>query len=537
MLNLPRFRNTVLLAVTIAVALQLVIFFSINNLIASALLLCGAFLGFYYAVNRRLLDEYPLSTLAIIGYTTYHFAIPPFGKLANFQGILTYLNHPILVWVYGLIGLFALVGAHFVYRTLSFYSIIRWSITKGFYCPLHFFEMPDQFQFWIMGIIGMIATLGIAWLLPARNESAVRSAARVLSPLVYMPYFVAYPALVDPRYRLRRRRVRLGLIAYTILFLAVSAMTNSRLFVVVGFASLVFVYGYRVLTGTISPPRLTVRSFIIMMIGVVLIAGPATNLAASMLIARKFRGTVSSPELAKETWRIYRSGTAVKAYEAWNNRALYTSAYKENYYNNILFNRLGNIRFTDLSIDAAQAVMTFGEASYFRRIEFDKIMAILPAPVIRILHLEIDKKKADAGSSEDFLYLLATGAPVGGFKTGEPMVILYMTFGMTWPIYFGLISTFMFTFFDASTDVGSMWAGDDRRFDCVVFNPIVAGTLIGYAFYPAMAQDVPSYVYLCTRGWVEMGLFYAVVFVLTKFMSSSIFGWVGRAEHTSQHTA
>lgn len=302
-----------------------------------------------------------------------------------------------------------------------------------------------------------------------------------------------------------------------------------------GFGSLILLYGYRVFTGTISPPKLRVGSLLTVLVCVWLISGPITNLAASMLIARKFRRTDSSVRLAKETWSIYRSGRAIRVYEEAG-RVLRLSSYNERYYNNIFLNRIGNVRFTDLSIDAAHSVMTLGESSYFRRDQFEKVVALLPDPVIRMLQLDIDKKEVLSGSSEDVLYSMATGFPVGGFKTGSGLVIIRMTFGLMWPIYLGLMSVAIFTVFDALTYIASIWTPSGMS-HYVIMNPLVAGTLAGIVLYPAAAQDVPSYVGACTRGVIEMGMVYAGAFVVSKFVSSLMLGWTWRASNARQDVA
>ncbi|HEX5236817.1 MAG TPA: hypothetical protein VFW25_15970 [Silvibacterium sp.] len=527
-LKISYVRNAALLATSAATLIQLAIFFSVDNLIASALVLCGALTGFYYAVNRQLLDEYPISTYSIIGYTIYNFVVPPLGKLADFQGILQGLNHPILVWVYGVMGLFALVLAHCVYRGFLPYQTIRFSVTNIFYRPLHFFDMPNEIQFWIMGIVGIAATLATFRHPSAGGSSILSSVARGFVPLIYTPYLAAFPNLVDPRYRVKRGPIRLRLIAYSAVLIAASAAVNSRSFMLTGFASLICVYGYRVITGTISPPKLTAKFFIVIAVCLWLITGPMSNLAASMLIARKMRANVSPVELARTTGNIYRSGIAIKAYQNSLAHPVRAGSYNEAYYSSLFLNRFGNMRLTDLSIDAARGVMASGRSSYFRRNQLERVIAVLPDPIIRFLNWNIDKTEVLSGSSEDVLYELATGFPVGGFKTGSALVILRMTFGIMWPVYYGLMATFVFAVFDASTDVDSCWGGDNRRAGYVVFNPLIAATLFGYAFYLAIAQDVSYYAALLTRAWITIGVSYAVVFMLSKYISSLLLGWTWR---------
>lgn len=527
-LNPTAIRDATLVAVTAATLLQLAFFFTTDNLIASALLLCGAFVGLTYSVNRQLLLEYPISTLSIVGYTVFHFVVPPLGKLFDLQSINHNLRHPVLVWGYGIIGLLTLVVAHYAYRKFFICSAIRRSLANRFYRPLHFFDTPDNLQFWLLGVAGVAANLIVLRGSHNGQVSTLASLVRPLGPLIYTPYFTAYPHLIDPRYESRRQPVRVSLIAYSILLLALAAMINSRSFMLIGFVSLAVLYGYRVVTGTVPPPRLTFRSFMALVICSWLITGPITNLAASMLIVRGSRATASPEQLLGATWDAYRSGVAVRMYEMLSRRQLRLGGYSETYYNNIFLNRIGNVRFVDISIAAAQGVMERGDVSYFRRSEGERIVAILPAPIIHIMHLKTDKKKVLSSSSEDTLYHLGTGMYVSSFLTGSPLVILRTTFGLVWPICFGILAALVFGILDASSDLLSFCDKFGKRiFDCVIFNPIVAGTLFASScFFTAFgAQNVATYIETSTRGWIQVGLLYAGAFALTKTASSLILGW------------
>lgn len=524
-------RKAVLLVVTLATLLQLAIYFNIDNLIASTLLLCGAYLGLSYAIDRQRLNDYPLSTLAILGYTIYQFVIPPVGKLLYFQSILRDLHHPILVWIYGDMGLLTLLAAHYAYRQFSPYWTIRWALVRRFYRPLHFFDMPDTFQLWLMGGIGIAASLFTIRFSSAAGSSALYSVARIIRPLIYTPFFTAFPNLIDPRYKVGQRPIRLGLIIYSILLLAVAAMMNSRSFMLTGFASLVIAFGYRVVTGTVPSPKLSKKSLIIVLASVWLVGGPVANLAASMVIARRARGTVSPQELAKTTWNVYRSGIAIKAYEQAGIRAARLGRYNETYFGNVFLDRIGNVRFTDISIDAANGVKALGDTPYFRKIEFERVAAILPGPLLRALNLQVDKTMVLSGSSEDFLYQMATGNPAEGYKTGSPLVILQMTFGLIWPICCCLMATVIFCVLDASTDVGNIrdTTKSDSRSSCVVFSPVVAGTLLG-CLLCFTADDVAAYIGFATREWIETGVLYGLVFVFTRTISSLMFRWAWQSE-------
>lgn len=535
-LNLSMFRNAVLFAATVAALLQLAIFYDTNNLIASAMVMCGAFVGIRYSVNRELLLQYPISTLSILGYTIYYFVIPPIGKLFDFQSINHNLHHPILVWVYGVSGLVIVIAAHLAYRRLQALWVIRRSLANRFYRPLFFFEMPTNLQLWFLGAIGVVANIIVIHLTHAGQTSTLAALVRPLGPLIYTPYFTAFPNLLDPRYEARRQRIHLSLIVYSIGLIAVAAMANSRTAFLMGFASLAVVYGYRVMTGTISPPRLTLRSLLALIVCFWLVTGPLTNLAASMLIVRGSRASLSPTALVKTTWRAYQSGTAVRVYEAMSHPQL-RAQYSESYYNNIFLNRIGNVRFTDLSIDAAEDVMALGDASYFRASELDRVLTNLPTPLIQALHLGVDKT-AFANSSEDVLYQMATLKPTESFLTGSPMVILRMTFGFFWPLCLGILAAIVFSVLDASSDLIRFSDTKGSRIsDCVIFNPIVAGSLfIPACFFTSFgAQNLATYIDVMTRNWIQVGLLYAGAFILTGAASSLLLGWAWRKPDEGGH--
>jgi Kef-type K+ transport system membrane component KefB len=102
------------------------------------------------------------------------------------------------------------------------------------------------------------------------------------------------------------------------------------------------------------------------------------------------------------------------------------------------------------------------------------------------------------------------------------------------------MATVVFSFVDARSDVTSIddKAGN-RIFDCVVLNPVIAGTLFIPLFYftAAGAQDAPAYVATVTRDWIQIAVMYAGVFVLTKWISSLLLGWTQREGGTNQHGA
>lgn len=522
-LNLLWVRNWLFLIVAVATTLQLFLHYSLVNLEMSALLIAGAWIGIAYVFDRDRLLLYPISTLMLLGYVISRYVAPPIGQLSELHSITHLLNNPILVEAYDLAGLAFLLIAHIIYRKFSLLQDLRHLIESKFYAPLGFFVIPRGIEYWLIGLAGIAATIFSTHFGGSSGGGVSSAVFNVLKPLTYVPYLVAGPALADPAQKENRRTRWLPLALYTGVVFAVSLVTNSRGFMLTGLVSLVLAYLYRVLAGDMRGPKISLKSLIILVCAFFIITGPITNLAASMVIARKNRAEVSRMALAKETWSIYRSGIAAKAYSESLHRGAVAGEYNESYYNNIFLNRVANLKFEDLSIEAKRGAELVGDIGYFRRVEYEKCLAILPAPLIRALKINVDKNKILGGSSEDFLYQEATGTPVGGFKVGSIFVLLDAAFGLMWPFVLIVTSVLLFSVADALSMLKSGY-GRHAAKDVVVLSPFVVVTLYFHAFFfvGGGAIDFPAILSSLTRGWLQIGILYGIVYFLIRWLSGVI---------------
>ena len=514
-------RLTAPAVVAVVLVLQLGLAFDTANLAASTLMLLGNGLGYGYALRQSLLRRYPISGLMLLGYTFSYFTVPPLGQLLDAQAITHHLYHPVADVAYALAGLLALLVGHVLYTRLTLLSALRGTLRRRVYKPLGFFRTPRIAQLWWMGAVGVVAILAGRHY----NEHAsglLQAVMQGLQPFVYMPYItLVMDAWSSPQCPPRPHRA--ALVPYTGLLLALSFVVNNRAYLLMGFASLAIVYAYLVAVGRLPFPKVRARTALLVIALFALITGPLARLAMTMVLVRGTRADLTPTQLVTTTWNTYLSSNVTQRYDRLMAAMSGGPGVDEAYFDNLFLNRVANLKFVDNAVINAGMLGGSGQA-YFRRIEYGKVLALMPQPLIDGLGLPVDKAAVIKGSSGDFLLYAATGnsSVIGGSRTGSLPVNLRLTFGMLWPLLLVALSAVVFAFVDAWC-----WTQIDTRTNDakVRFNPLVIGMLISLTFMFTSAatgtESLSGLLSIPLRGWLQVAVLYAITFWASRLLT----GW------------
>ena len=518
--TLQRLRHLLWALMLAAVILQLAFAFDAGNLAMSVLLLTGNGLGYAYALRQERLRRFPLSSLMLLGYTFSYFTLPPLGQLLALQPITQHLIHPVLDEGYALLGLLALLGGHVFYARSAPLRALRNALRKHVYARTGFFREPRLPQLWLMGLLGVVAAI----LLRPYAEHAEGIGHAVLNglqPFVYVPYILLLLPAWSARQRVAKRHL-VALLPYSVVLVVLAFITNSRAYLLMGFASLLILYAYMVASGRLRLPRMRPRSLVALVLSVLLVVGPLTQLAMAMVVVRGMRIELSPLQLVEQTWRTYRAGGVAEAYAQQMQPLSQQAGVGEVYFDNLLLNRLANLRFVDNAVVNADQLVE-PQRDDFRSIEYGKVLALMPQPLIDLLGLPVDKAAVTKGSSGDFLLYAATGNSyvVGGFRQGSLLVDLEITLGVLWPLGLMLLSALVFAFVDAWCLVGT-----DRQTGTwsVRFNPLVIGMLFSLAFLFTSAatgsESLSGLLSIPMRGWLQVAVLYATAFWASRLLTS-----------------
>ncbi|MBU2788023.1 hypothetical protein MQE22_01385 [Acidithiobacillus sp. YTS05] len=517
--TLRTLRWTVFIAAFTATVLQLTLLFTTANLATSALIVAGNALGYGYALRQSTLQRYPISTLMLLGYTFSYFTLPPLGQLLGLQPVTHHLYFPVIDLAYAVIGLLALIGGHQLYSNGSLLIALRGILRKQFYGRLGFYRVPHFSQLWLMGAIGVIAVL-FGDHFDVRGSGILQAVMQGLHPFVYVPYItLLLPAWSPPR---RIPRVNgLALVFYTGALLVLAMIVNSRAYLLMGFASLLIVYFFLLATGQMPLPNVSPRKIALAAFAILLIAGPVSEMAMAMVLVRGERTDMTPSQLVLKTWETFRSGHIAQRFARISAAMAGGRGINEDYFDNLYLNRLANLKFVDNAVDNQQALGP-GAASYFAQIEKQKVISILPSPMISLLGLDANKRLVTSGSSGDFLLYAVSGDPyaIGGFRSGSLLVNLDIVFGYLWPLLLLLLSALIFAVVDAWC-----WAGPAESTGewTARFNPLVIGMLFSESFFFTSAatgtESISGIMGVLMRGWIQIAVLYAVAFWLTRVLS------------------
>ena len=518
--SLRRLRHLAWVLVLAVVSLQLAFAFNASNLAMSVLLLAGNGLGYAYALRQDRLRRFPISCLMVLGYVFSYFTLPPLGQVLAWQPITHHLIHPVLDEGYALLGLLALIGGHGLYVRSAPLLALRNALRRHVYARTGFFREPRPMQLWLMGLLGVVAVVLVRPY--AEHAGGVGHAVlNGLRPFVYVPYILLLLPAWSTRQRVARSHLA-ALLPYSAVLLVLSFITNSRAYLLMGFASLLILYAYLVASGRLRPPRMRPRNLIALVLLVLLVVGPVTQLAMAMVVVRGLRAELTPLQLVEQTWRTYRAGGVAEVYaQEMQPAALQQAGVGEVYFDNLFFNRLANLRFVDNAVVNARQ-MAGPQRDYFRSIEYGKVLALMPQPLIDVLGLPVDKAAVTKGSSGDFLLYAATGKSyaVGGFRQGSLLIDFEVTFGLLWPLGLMLLSAVVFAFVDAWCLTGTDWQTGAWW---VRFNPLVIGMLFSLTFLftsaATGAESVSGLLGIPLRDWLQVAVLYAIAYWASRLLS------------------
>ncbi|MCR5865813.1 MAG: hypothetical protein ACK4PH_12220 [Aquincola tertiaricarbonis] len=496
----------------------------------------GAGIGLRHALSPRLLRLAPVSSLSLAGYSTFHFVLPPLVTAMEGQPLTTYLERPTDVLLHAMVCLLALIVSHRVYLGSGLLQAARQTLCGRLYGPLGLFRMPPPAHLFAMGAMGLLAaawltfTLGAAQLHEAES-GIVTKLMQGLYPLAWVPLALMVQPLVD------RRPMPPGqwpvLLLYALAVALVGLGRNSRSAVLIGFVSIGIAWAYLAL---IDPQRrasaFSTRRLVLAAVVVWVAGGPLADLATSMVIAREERAEVSALQVIQTTASVFLDKERIRSFRAAEGGSS-NEFWDERYVDNVFASRLCNLRFADATLVLAHELDAAQSAS-LRSLEWQRVVGLLPRPILEQVSPETDKDFVNSGSGGDLLLFVATNAPraMGGFRTGSIFASGYGQFGWFYVPLLMLLALFTFTLVDALTRRVADPAAPGGW--SPVFSPMLVVSLFTWCYYftsaATGAESMSELLAYLVRGWVQDALVYATVFWLSAALVMA--GGLGRKAPT-----
>ena len=344
---------------------------------------------------------------------------------------------PVKTFGFILIILTVFSAAHAVYRRSSILFRFRNWVARKPLSALGLFTTPSEAQLWSIGAIGLVAMIYMAFFSGQfqQDDASVELHSSPLTKFIdgfkvfcYVPFLAVFPALyggVVGRGQ-SMRWIRAGIFFALILVTALAANNRSTFMSTIFELAMVYLIG--VFLGII-PVRFTPTQMVLILFGALLVHGPLKDLSNAMVLVRGSKTTQSATELIELTVQTFFDKKALAAFSDVESQ--YEGISSIDYFSSPFLNRFCNVKMTDTSLYLVDQIGEGGK-KVMRQTWKDHFLITYPAPLIKLLHIPINKEAVDKASYGDILIVLVTGnmQQLGSWATSDFIGVDYAVFGL-----------------------------------------------------------------------------------------------------------
>jgi hypothetical protein len=495
--------NALMWLTLLAFPLQCAIDPSAENIASVCIVLFSALTLLAYIKWGGAADDQPLSTVALLGFcmTTQLGAL--LVQTAYWTPIRLSLYNPL--HTFGTLAFYQAIALlmHMVYRFFSSPNPDRVGFFRGFLDWAGIYRVPSSRALWFMGIVGLVS---IVVSIPANVVAKIASGFNFLTWAPFLlPLFMRE---VGPDY-CNARRNRIFLIVYAGMVVVMGIALNVRVIMFIGVMTVGLLY---LLVGMRTTTPLARKSIVRLgLVAVILVAlsPPLSDLATAMAIARGSRGKISPVEMINRTISVWRRPALIAEYKRERSAVSRFAAYDEQYIANPLLARLVETKFHDNALHFASALTTPQAKDQLRKVTMDATWATLPTPILKLLHIGVDKEGLNY-SMGDYMAYLSRGVPLGGRKTGSMFAQGGAVLGPIFPILYAAICLFLYGLMDILTTRKASGAAN--------LSALAMMTLWMY-FYRGVTSDALSNVFVFIfRSFGQTVLIYVIIFGIARMM-------------------
>lgn len=424
---------------------EIILFPSIENGLLCLLSIIVT-LQFCSVVNKRVFITHNFSFWAYFTLFAYRY-LPIFGTLLD--------NNPVSIGFHSAWNVFISETITFSVATLAFYTTChlyhpntRLSI---YFNRWGFFKQFDARSYWIMGILGLIVSIGIKFI----HNVEVTKLLGTINIFKFAPLCLFFPSLVGFKYSKKS-----NIIKYILLLSIITLTSGSRQVLLYPICTFILLFllnaikSNQSILGNISLSKKLVLIFLIITVPIVF-----ERLSLAMIASRTvvFDEKSSAIDIVSATIDNFNNPqkleNIVQAMELNNSNNSHSDInyWDERYISSSFLNRYCNLRLTDQTLYRLQQVGLNNPIMLDNFIRGNTIL-LFPTPVLNFFNINIDKTKYQH-SPGDLLLSLSTGSPIFPANVVTSHVADGLaTFGYfyfpiqfaIWVLMFSLIDSFIF---------------------------------------------------------------------------------------------
>lgn len=451
---LRKLRFAVFILSILAALVQVVGFADVPNVACTAIALAGSLLFTHLLPRIKLVQEYPISTMSVYMFSLTNLTLPLIVSSLELRPITRNLVMPIQDFAYLGILSCILLGAYFFYINSRGLMRARQFMNRRVNVRLGLFRPPSDTQFWILGFIGLACLYYQASNLAAKGSVGQGSVLQKLLvefvPFAYAPMLIPLKSLYSNRRSGASWQLVAALAGHFSLIVVAAVLRNDRS----DFAVAAVVFVFSVIVGIVSMriqvPRLKARVVVPVLVGIFVVLPLLADLALAMFVVRKLYSKDGARQQIGLTIDMFQRRDEIREYlDYFSNQK---TKYDESYYNksNVFLERFANIKFHDNGL-VLGSTLTERQRSDLWEFSIGNAFAQLPAPVLKLMGVSLDKSLFNTMSVGDYFYYLNTGRGLGMFRVGSYIAHGLVLFGFLFFPIFGLTMIAYFVTFDSLT--------------------------------------------------------------------------------------
>lgn len=508
-----QFVRYLLMSVTILFSILEMIFFpSIRNLCGCLMALVVCFVHSFFCIKGKYWLLYPFPTAVMTSIFIYRWLplIATFieGKPISYCLEIPYITYSVETVMY----LIAVCAYLYVIKTSS-----KMSFFQRLNLKLGLFDSYHPLTLWVLGLIGLYAFT--SKMLEGSSELG-DVGGKFLNGLMYLQYVPLVFIFPDLCKLPQNKTNKILAFLWSLLLIVMGIASNGRknmiaaFFILFVLAFLHFLSKDEKMSKIITIPRMII---IFVFLGVSL--SFFQSMSRAQLATRSIRKEVKGRDLLDATVNAYEQNdeqTDVK-----KSTRKYIAGWSEGYLDNDFLNRYCNIRISDESLWHAFRCNDY-DCAMMRSNFVDRILYLLPSPIISFFHLDFDKS-AMKGSRGDYLYSLTMNKPLfASFRVIAHSGDGFATFGL---LYFPLQFIVWIFFFKLYDSFSLRKVSSDSEYGVSPVYCILGLSLMFVVFNYGNGHGIVGDVSLIIRShWQRLFLFVLFVKSIDKIMSSFFYG-------------
>jgi len=504
--------------------LQCMILSTPSNIISSLIALLASLLTNYLIYRGRIILVSPFSFFTVCSYNIEVISFPLIFQSFTWLPYTNNLLHPVRTLFLCTIYQLLLIITLYIYTFSSFRNVSQ--RIAFFLKKLKLFEPPDYVQTYIISLLSLLLVYRY-FASPIGNVAAkfFEGIAKTYYILVYLiPIFdKIYPQLSATHKIYRGIAIRMLPLCIVPTFLIAIAL-NYRSFMFFGLLDLSYILFLLFISGYID---VTFRQALIALSTIIvlglLILPPLNDLFTATTIARKYRGKISYQEMLHRTFAIYHNKELLRSFRLEEKKgekeALYKQGYFEQYTRYRFLDRLCALQMFDRTL-SYNCVWEHKSADWVRRYTMLKVLALLPAPVLKIFHIDFDKAQFLSTALGGLMFYIESGYERKEYLGGPGFINCsflahgIMMFGLIFFLLIIPLFLLLFIFVDSLVLLSE---------DGVYYS--ICGLLAFTDLYRITIDAVNGIFSIIFRGYEQIIVLYVLLYFITYYIAK-IIRWV-----------